>query len=208
MKSRPHRMLIRILWLAVLASCVASANAQSISAGERKHGFCASCHGINGRSFKVNYPILAGQPAPYIVNELLDFKQGRRNDPTMNTVVPQLSDEDMRDLGAFFASLDPYSSPAGSDPIKAVHGKQLAESAQCTSCHLGSVGSGGGGIPVIEGQHRTYLVKQLKEFRAGRRTNDGGLMQRVAHSMSDADIEDLANYFASLHGDGRRRNRH
>ena len=196
MKISCHQVLAQIVWFAVLAGSIASVNAQSISAGEHKHGFCASCHGINGRSFKVNYPILAGQAAPYILQQLQDFKEGRRIDPTMGPIMPQLSDEDMRDLAAFFAALEPYSSPSESDTTKAIRGKKIAEGAQCTSCHLGGVDSGGSEIPRIQGQHRNYMVKQLKDFRAGTRTNDNGLMHRVAQSLTDADIEDLGNYFA------------
>lgn len=208
MNIRSHQVIRQIILLAVLAISIASVDAQSISAGEHKHGFCASCHGINGRSFKVNYPILAGQAAPYILHQLQDFKEGRRSNPEMDAIVPQLSDEDMRDLAAFFAASEPYSSPSESDPIKAVRGKKLAESAQCTSCHLGGVNSGGSRFPRIEGQHRNYMVKQLKDFKAGRRANDGGLMQHIAQSMTDADIEDLGNYFAGMRSDSRQRKEH
>ena len=205
---RPQQILVQLILLVTLISGVASVNAQSVAAGERKHGFCATCHGINGRSFKVNYPILAGQAAPYILHELQDFKEGRRSDPAMSAIVAQLSDEDMRDLSIFFAASGPFSSPSESDPIKAIRGKKIAESSQCTSCHLGGDGSGGGGIPRIEGQHRNYLVKQLKDFKAGRRSNDGGLMRGIVQSMADTDFEDLANYFASMRVDSRKRKRH
>jgi cytochrome c553 len=208
MNIKSHQVIRRIILLAVLASGITSVAAQSVSAGEHKHGFCASCHGIDGRSFKVNYPILAGQAAPYILHQLQDFKEGRRSDPTMDAIVPQLSDEDMRDLAAFFAASEPYSSPSESDPIKTIRGKKLAESVQCASCHLGGFSSGGGRFPRIEGQHRNYIVKQLKDFRAGRRANDGGLMQHITQSMTDADIEDLGNYFAAMRIDSRQRKEH
>jgi cytochrome c553 len=204
MKIRPRQVIGQIFWLAMLASGIASVNAQSISAGERKHGFCASCHGIDGRSFKVNYPILAGQAAPYILRQLRDFKQGRRSDPTMDTIVPQLSEEDMRDLAAFFAAIEPYSSASQSDPIKAIRGKNMAERAQCVSCHLAGADSGGSELPRIQGQHRRYMMKQLKDFKAGRRANDSGVMHLIAQSMTDTDIEDLGNYFAAMHFDSRQ----
>jgi cytochrome c553 len=207
MQIRPHQLIRQIIFLAVLAGSIAPVNAQSISAGERKHGFCVACHGINGRSFKVNYPILAGQTAPYILRQLMDFKEGRRSDPAMDEIVPQLNDADMRDLAAFFAALEPYSSPSESDPIKAIRGKKMAESVQCTSCHLGGFDSGGSAFPRIQGQHRDYMVKQLKDFRAGKRANDNGLMHGVAQFMTDSEIEDLGNYFASQRFDSRQRKR-
>jgi cytochrome c553 len=199
MKINPHQVIGQIMWLAVLATSIASVNAQSISAGERKYGVCARCHGINGRSIKVNYPILAGQAAPYILLQLHAFKQGRRSNPNMNGVMPQLSDADMRDLAAFLEASEPYSSPYESEAIKAIRGKKMAESAQCVSCHLGDSNSRGGEFPVIQGQHRDYVVKQLRDFKAGRRTNDyTGLMQNKTQSLSDTDIEDLGNYFATV----------
>jgi cytochrome c553 len=204
MKIRPHQVIGQIIWFAVLATSIASVNAQNVAAGEHKHGFCVSCHGINGRSFKVAYPILAGQAAPYILRQLQDFKQSRRSDPIMNTIVPQLSDEDMRDLAAFYATMEPYSSPSESDPIKAIRGKGMAERAQCVSCHLGGADLGGSEFPRIQGQHRNYMVKQLKDFKAGTRANDRGVMHRIAQFISDTDIEDLGNYFAAMHLDSRQ----
>lgn len=203
MHIRPQYMIWQLIWLAVLASSIAPVNAQSIAAGERKHGLCATCHGINGRSFKTNYPILAGQTARYILRQLHDFKQSLRIDPNMDAIVPQLNEEDMRDLAAFFAAAKPYSSPSKSDPIKAIRGKKKAEDARCASCHLGRADPGISEFSRIQGQHRNYTVKQLQDFRAGRRTNDSGVMQRIAQSMTDADIEDFSNYFAGMRIDPR-----
>ena len=201
MKIRSHQLLAQIVCLALLASGIASVNAQSISAGERKHGFCASCHGINGRSFKVNYPILSGQAAPYILRQLRDFSQGRRSDPMMGDIAAQMSDEDMRDLAAFFARSEPASSTSQSDPIMALRGKNKAENAHCASCHLGQADPGISKLSRIQGQHRSYMMKQLKDFRSGRRENDSGVMHRIAQSMTDADIEDIGNYYASIQFD-------
>lgn len=201
----PYQAILRIIGVIGIVCGITSVNAQSIAAGERKHGFCASCHGINGQSRKIHYPILAGQAAPYILSQLRDFKQGRRSDPTMTAIVPQLSDEDMRDLAAFFASLKPYSSPSKSDTAKAILGKKQAEIRHCATCHVGRVDQGSSKVPRIQGQHRNYVEKQLKDFRAGRRTNDVGVMDHVAPSLSDTDIENLGNYFASISFDKRNR---
>lgn len=165
------------------------------------------CAGKRECSFKNNYSILAGQAAPYILRQLNDFKQRRRSDPNMDPIAAQLSDEDMRDLTAYLASLEPFSSPVESDPMKGVRGKKTAERAQCTGCHLGGANSGGTEFPRIQGQHRTYLVKQLRNFRAGRRSNDNGHMQGIAKALTDADVEDLGNYFASMRVDDRQRKR-
>jgi cytochrome c553 len=197
----------QFLLLVALSGSIASVKAQGVSAGERTHGFCGTCHGINGRSFKVNYPILAGQAAPYILRQLHDFKEGRRSDPIMNSIMPALTDEDMRNLAVFFAASEPHSSTSESDPIRAIRGKKLAESAECISCHARGSGASGGQFPRIEGQHRSYLVKQLKDFRDGRRANDRGIMHRIAESLTDADIEDLGNYFAAIRLDSLQQKR-
>lgn len=204
MNIRSRQIIGLIIWIAALATSIAPVSAQSVSEGERKHGFCASCHGINGRSFKVNYPILAGQAAPYVLRQLRDYKQGLRHDPNMDAIVPQLSEADMRDLAAFFAAQKPSSSSSESDPTKAIRGKKIAERAQCMSCHIGGTGSSGRQFPRIQGQHRNYMVKQLKDFRDGRRANDRGIMHRIAQSLTDADIEDLSSHFASIRFDSRQ----
>ena len=195
---RPRQTILQIIGIVVVLCGITSVHAQSIAAGERKHGFCASCHGIKGQSFKVNYPILAGQAAPYVLSQLRDFKQGRRHDPNMEAVVPQLNEEDMRDLAAYFASVKPYSNPSKSDPAKTILGKKQAERRHCDSCHLGRADPTISKVPRIQGQHRNYMEKQLKDFRAGQRVDDSGIMQSVAQSLTDADIENLGNYFESI----------
>jgi len=200
--------LAQIIVLVALVSSIGSAMPQDISAGERKYGFCASCHGIDGRSVKVNYPILAGQAAPYILRQLQDFKSGRRSDPNMGPVAEQLSEEDMRDLAAFFASRESYSSPWKSEPIKVARGKKKAKSGRCDSCHPERGESPNTELPRIQGQHRNYLMKQLMDFRSGRRANDRGVMQRVAQEMTAADSDDLGSYFAAMNSNrshGKRR---
>ena len=167
-----------------------AANAQDIAAGERKYGICASCHGIEGRSVKIHYPILAGQDARYLFEQLNDFKQGRRHDPSMDTVIEWLDVPDMLDLAAFFAS---RKSPLGSR-LRRAGTRAAPATAACTACHSGGAQSGKD-TPRILGQHRDYLVKQLRDFRDGRRTNGSGAMQRATHDMSDDDIEQATAYF-------------
>ena len=196
MRIRPHQSVWRFIWPAMVVCGIATAHAQGVSEGERKHGICVSCHGIGGRSFKVHYPILAGQRASYIVRQLNDFKEGRRSDPIMDGIAAQLTEQDMRDLADFFASRGPYSGRFKPDSAKAARGRRMARSAHCADCHPAHADSGIGASPRIQGQHYDYLVKQLREFRDGLRTNDGGVMQGIAQSMSDADIDDLANFFA------------
>lgn len=182
----------------LFASYAAPAGAQDLAAGQRKHGYCATCHGIEGQSFKPNYPVLAGQPASYLLEQLARFKDGRRRDPNMDAVAPQLSTQDMRDLAAFFASIRPRPEHFKPDAKKAARGRALAKGAGCTGCHPRSLQPAGSPFPRIAAQQRNYLVKQLRNFRDGRRSTDAGVMRRIVQALSDTQIDDLAEYFASL----------
>ena len=187
-----------LLCILLLACSSVPANAQDSAAGERKHGYCASCHGIEGQSFKPHYPILAGQSAAYLVSQLSQFKNGRRHDPSMNTVAKQLSTQDMRDLAAFFASVEPRPGHFTPDAKKAARGKARAAKAGCTGCHARSADSASQPNPRIAGQKLDYLKKQLRDFRDGRRSDASGIMHAIAKTLSDADIDDLGNYYAAL----------
>ncbi|MGH8688931.1 MAG: c-type cytochrome [Burkholderiales bacterium] len=174
------------------------ASGQDVDAGARKAEACVPCHGVGGNSTVVQFPILAGQTARYLYLELKDFKEGRRKDPSMDLVAAKLSREDMFDLAAFFAAQKPLPTPFDSDMAKAARGEAKAKETLCTMCHLGGF-LGQNEIPRVAGQHYEYIVKQLEDFKARRRTNDAGSMTSVANTLSADDIRNLANYLAGLH---------
>ena len=188
---------LRILWALLLAFAARAALAQDVDAGRKKAEACAACHGPNGNSTQPQIPILAGQNFRYLYFELRDFKEGRRKHPIMDPLVASLSKEDMFDLAAYFAAQTPVSTQFSPDPAKAAKGKAKAEEVLCTMCHLGRF-KGQNEIPRVAGQHYEYIVKQLHDFRAQRRTNDAGNMTSVAKTLSDTDIDDLAEYIAGL----------
>ena len=194
----PRNILSSVCVFLLLACAGVSAGAQDVAAGQQKYGYCATCHGIEGRSFKSLYPILAGQTGPYLFLQLNDFKQGRRSDPSMDTVVTQLSTQDMLDLAGYFASLKPGPGRFKPDPIKAARGKAMEAKLACTGCHPRNDDVLMRKSSRIVGQHHDYLVKQLRDFRNGRRTNDGGTMRSITRLLTDEDIDDLGNYFAGL----------
>lgn len=187
----------RILCALLLAFAARAALAQDVDAGRKKAEVCAACHGPNGNSTHPQFPILAGQNFRYLYFQLRDFKEGRRKNPAMDPLVAQLSKEDMFDLAAYFAAQTPVSTQFRPDPVKAKKGKAKAEEVLCTMCHLGGF-KGQNEIPRVAGQYYEYIVKQLHDFRAHRRTNDAGNMTSVAKTLSDADIDDLAQYIAGL----------
>jgi cytochrome c553 len=175
--------------------------------GKAKSATCAACHGMDGNSMVPTFPKLAGQHASYIAKQLADFKSGERKDPTMNGMAAALSEQDMADLGAYYAGNTTAIGSAG-DTEKAALGKKLYQGGDktkgisaCMACHGPSgAGNPGAKFPALSGQHSTYIVKALQDFRSGTRANDMNMMmQDVAAKMSDSDMQAVAEYIAGLH---------
>jgi cytochrome c553 len=182
-------------------------------AGKTKSATCAACHNADGNSAVDMYPKLAGQHAGYLYKQLVDFKTGMetagkqgRNNSIMFGMVATLSDQDMKDLAAFYAS---QKMKAGTTPENVIaRGEQLYRGgdadrgiASCIACH-GPRGNGNslGGFPKIAFQHASYVKTTLQEFRAGKRANDlNGMMQDIAKKLTDDDIEVLSQYLGGLH---------
>jgi cytochrome c553 len=181
----------------VMALSSGAALAQNAEAGRTKAAPCQACHGPNGNSPTPQFPILAGQTARYLYLQLRDFKEGRREAAVMQPFVKDLSREDMQDLAAFFAAQRPLGNGFKADPAKAERGRKKADETLCTMCHLGGF-KGQNEIPRVSGQHHDYVVKQLKDFKTGQRTNDAGTMSSVSKTLSDQDIDDLGHFVAGL----------
>ena len=174
-----------------------AAQAQDVDAGRKKAEACAACHGADGNSAVPQFPMLAGQTARYLYLQLKDFKEGRRKEPAMDPIVANLTREDMFDLSAFFAAQRPKPLDFKVDEARANRGQANADEVLCTMCHLGGF-RGQNEIPRVAGQHYEYIVKQLRDFKTYRRTNDAGNMASVSKTLSDQDIEDPAHYLTSL----------
>ncbi|MGH8708074.1 MAG: c-type cytochrome [Burkholderiales bacterium] len=179
-----------------LAAC--ATQAQDLEAGRKRAEACVACHGPAGNSTDPQFPILAGQSARYLYLQLKDFKEGRRTEPLMEPFIAGLSREDMLDLAAFFAAQKPRPTGFPADPERVRRGKAKADEVLCTMCHLGGF-LGQNEIPRVAGQHYAYVVKQMHDFKAGRRTNDAGNMASVSRTLTERDIEDLAHYLSSLY---------
>ncbi|MGF1743897.1 c-type cytochrome [Vibrio minamisatsumaniensis] len=200
------------LILSILASCSVWAQG-SIEAGKAKSQTCVACHAADGNSLITQYPKLAGQHERYLDKQLKELKLGMtsggkqgRYDPVMSAMAMPLSEEDMADLAAYYASL-PISS--NSTPENVVNeGKVLYTAGDaergltaCIACH-GPRGNGTelSGFPKISGQHADYIKAQLEKFRDGNRNNDMNAMMRdVAKKLTDADIDTLSKYVGGLH---------
>lgn len=171
--------------------------AQDVEAGRAKSQICAACHGADGNSQAGQFPNLAGQTWRYIYVQLKDYKEGRRVDPVMTGMVASLSRQDMIDLGNFYAAQTSLPSSFKADPAKVKLGLAKANETLCSMCHLGGF-SGQNEIPRVAGQQYDYVVKQMQDFKARKRTNDAGNMTSVAQTLSETDIENLAHYITSL----------
>lgn len=192
-------MISRLGVLVVVAfSAAMPMYAQDSAAGGKKAAeVCAACHGPDGNSSQGTYPALAGQTARYIYLQLKDFNEGRRSDSLMTPVAKTLSKDDMLNVAAYFAAQELRPLDFQADPNKVAKGSAKAAETLCTMCHGGGF-KGQNEIPRVAGQQHDYIVKQLKDFRERRRTNDAGNMASVAKTLSEEDIENLAQYLTTL----------
>jgi cytochrome c553 len=186
-----------ILTVVGLAIALATADVRAQADAAAKAQVCAACHGPNGNSTDPQYPILAGQTARYIFIELRDFKEGRRHDPQKDPMAVNLTPDDMLALADYFSKQTKAPNGFKADGGKVSLGAKKSDEVLCTMCHGGGF-LGQNEIPRVAGQHYAYVKKQLSDFKARRRTNDAGNMTSVASTLSDADIENLAQYIANL----------
>jgi cytochrome c553 len=165
---------------------------------DAKMQVCVACHGPNGNSTNPQYPVLAGQNSRYLYLQLKDFKEGRRHDPQMDPMAAPLTRDDMLALAEHFSKQKQATTGFKADAGKVAAGKKKSDEVLCPMCHLGEF-TGQNEIPRVAGQQYAYVKKQLTDFKAKRRTNDAGNMTSVAGTLSDDDIENLAQYVANLH---------
>lgn len=159
---------------------------------------CTMCHGAQGASAS-NAPNLAGQYPEVIIKQLLDYQAGKRMSTVMQALARPLSERDIQDLAAYYASLPKArTAPTTYDeslPALVRVGAPLRNIAPCVSCHGGIDQKLG--APWIEGMPHDYLAQQLRAFRAGERRNDGlAQMRVVAQAMTDEEIEQVASFYA------------
>jgi len=200
----------KLISLAVLVAFAGAAGsvaaAGNAAAGKNKSAMCAGCHGADGNSAAPNFPKLAGQDAQYTAKQLADFKSGARKDPVMAGMAAGLSKKDMDDLGTYYAGQKRSAGAASASPEVLKKAGRLYRGGNakngisaCMSCH----GPAGTGIPprfpAVSGQHAAYSQKQLLDFKAGTRSNDGEIMTRIAFRMSEAEIKAVSEYMAGLH---------
>lgn len=172
-------------------------------AGQEKAALCGGCHGEDGNATAPIFPKLAAQHASYLKKQLHEFKSGKRVEPTMNAMAEPLSDEDIEDISAYYASRalaheSGHSNAAGEKLYKSGDAKTGIPA--CSGCH-GPKGSGNAPamFPRVGGQYAAYIDKTLHDFKAGERANDmNAMMRAVAQKLTDEDISALSEYIESL----------
>ena len=192
-------------------------------AGATKAGACAACHGLDGNPTDPQYPRIAGQPERYVAHQLALFKSGERATgmaAVMQPFAAALSAQDMRDLGAYFATKQSGAGVAddtaiAEGPNKGMKfyeiGERLFRSGDaargipaCMACH-GPSGAGkpGPAYPAVAGQQAAYVARRLQEYRAGTTTEREpklfSIMAAVTKPLTDEEIQSLASYVQGLH---------
>ena len=192
---------MRVAAFGILSSVIllsSFAHAADVAAGKEKAEMCVGCHGENGISQMENIPSLAGQLDQFIQWQLVFFRAGARKNEQMQPVVEQLSNEDIRNLGAYFASLQPFKGAKDDNPDLSEKGKQAAAGRRCASCHTDTY-VGTKAVARLAGQREEYLVKALHDYKSGARSGGAqAAMADVAYPLSDEEITALAHYLAHL----------
>lgn len=189
------------------------------TAGAGKAAACAACHGLDGNSADPQYPKLAGQHERYLARQLALYKSGERENAIMLGFASALSSQDMRDIGAYFASQKVVPGVADDSVIAsgANQGRKFFQVGErlyragkadqsvpaCQACH-GPTGAGiPGPYPSVGGQHASYTAAALTAFRDGqvwgKDANANAVMAGVAANLSDEEIQALATYIEGLH---------
>jgi cytochrome c553 len=203
------KSVLSLLLAAALATPVLAQQAKAPAAPDLKKGeatatsVCIACHAADGSRGTPANPIIAGQHPAYLVKQLDDFKAGRRANAIMQGIAASLSEDDMRNVSAFYASKQAKPGFAKSkDTVDlgasiwrgGIAGKSVPA---CAGCHAPN----GAGIPVqypaMSGQHAEYTRAQLEAFRAGTRKNSAQ-MTAIAAKLSDTEIQAVSDFVAGL----------
>jgi len=205
-RSTALRKLLLMGFVASMSLMQSNAVAEGdAAAGKAKSATCAACHGADGNSVNPEWPKIAGQHASYIVLQLQAYKDGKRQNALMMPMAMGLSDADMQDLAAYYASQQ--QTPGMADPELVATGERVYRGGNpsrgvpaCIACH-GPAGKGNPltMYPKLAGQHAVYTYAQLKAYADQVRKSDKNQMMRnIADRMSDSDMRAVASYIEGL----------
>jgi cytochrome c553 len=176
--------------IALLVSTAVQSAEQVMPKYPPSYSLCVACHGIDGNSVKPHYPILAAQHKTYLYNQLVNFKDGKRKNSEMSVIAPMLSLDDIEKLTTYFSKAARVSEVLPEEGINNAKSKPTITINQCFACH--EYNSGDNNIPSIKGQKYLYTLKQLQDFKSGKRLDPGGEMDQVVLEMSETDMQEIA----------------
>jgi len=179
-------------------------------AGAQKTQVCSVCHGPNGNSVNPMWPKLAAQHAQYTVKQLQDFKGGSRYNPQMSPRAPELSEQDIEDIAAYYAeqTISESQIPSSVEYRDIELGERIYRAgdasknlAACMTCHGPSAkGNPAAKYPNLSSQHSAYTAAQLQEFKTESRGNDAnGVMRDIALKLTIEEIEAVSQYIQGLY---------
>jgi cytochrome c553 len=160
---------------------------------------CAACHGADGNSTLPGSPSLASQPRVMIENQLVMIREGLRDVPAMKGVVEGMTDDEIQQLARFYASQPARIVAAATDAARVQRGQALAQKALCGTCHLPDF-AGRDQIPRLAQQREDYLLATMRQWRTGVYPGRDTIMSAALNGLSEADLADLAYYFATYTG--------
>jgi len=189
-----------LLWTFVATTLALAPKAQGAedAAIKTKIEPCFSCHGENGISTLDGVPSLAGEPELFLEWQLVFLRTGRVKSEIMQPLAAALSDEDVRTLGAYVATLAPLTSapPPDDAPELTAAGRQLAAVQHCGNCH-GDGFQGNQAAARLAGQREEVLLKALHDYKSGARVGTGvAAMPEVAFPLDDEQMRALAHFMS------------
>jgi len=186
-------------WVAACFLCPV-AGAVDLAAAAVKAQTCAACHGAAGVSLTPETPSLAGQPEGFLQWQLVYFRSATRKSAIMQPMAATLSDDDIRNLAAYYAAQTPPDRGANGQAEAAMYsvGQRIAQQNRCASCHTDTY-AGAKATPRTAAQREDYLIKALREFKAGTRTGGGvASMADVVYPLTDEELRALAHFMSHL----------
>ncbi len=191
---------LAVLFAALSLTPTAWAAAGDVEAGRARAQTCMVCHGAQGISQMSGVPHLAGNGDQFLQWQLVFYRSGRRQNPVMNALATNLTDADIRNLGAYFASLPPpgTSPVANPDAGLVAQGQAITTQRNCAVCHTDTF-VGAAAAPRLARQRPEYLAKALSDYRSGTRPSLGlAAMTEASAGLGDADILAVAQFLATV----------
>ncbi|MGB7973996.1 MAG: c-type cytochrome [Roseiarcus sp.] len=201
----PFRLIVAFS-LTVPVAAMAGEGQPELGKARAEAAGCFACHGADGvatadgLAADKNIPNLAGEPNLYLQFQLVFFRKGVRKNETMNAMAQQLSDDDLRNVSAYFASLPAPNRSTSPDtaPQDTELGGKIAQGIHCTNCH-GDHFEGVDNIARLAGQREDYVYHALRDFKSGARTSTGAAgMAEVVYPLGDEEMKALAHYVSRL----------